>query len=186
MFGDSAGDLPRSRDEAAAVAEILGVEARLGSAVTKEALLDALAAADVLHFAGHGELSAGNGLDTGLLLAGGDLLRAVDLLGVRTKAELVVLSGCETGVSEQRVGDELVGLVRALLFAGAGSLLVSQWRVSDASTMSLLRAFYTHAFGERRVNKAEALRLAAAEVRGDTRWRDFYHWGGFVLVGDWK
>lgn len=186
VFGDSAENLPRSRDEAVAVADVLGVVARLGPAVTKEALLDALAAADVLHFAGHGELSTGNGLDTGLLLAGGDLLRAVDLLGATTAAELVVLSGCETGVSEQRVGDELVGLVRALLFAGAGSLLVSQWRVSDPSTLALLRAFYTHAFGERGVSKAEALRLATAEVRGDPRWRDFYHWGGFVLVGDWK
>ena len=106
------------------------------------AFLRALASADIVHFAGHGRLTADNGFDTGITLADGDVPRAVDLLARPAYPRLVVLSGCETGVSEHRPGDELVGLVRALFLAGAGSLLVSRWRVNDASTRSLLYDFH--------------------------------------------
>ncbi len=110
--------------------------------VTRDRVLRALASADIVHFAGHGRLSADNGFDTGITLADGDVPRAVDLLARPAYPRLVVLSGCETGVSEHRPGDELVGLVRALFLAGAGSLLVSRWRVNDASTRSLLYDFH--------------------------------------------
>jgi CHAT domain-containing protein len=96
-----------------------------------------------------------------------------------------VLSGCETGVSEQRPGDEVVGFIRALLLSGARSILASQWRVADASTRELLRCFHQAASDP--VNSpAEALRHAVREIRGDPRYSHLYHWGGFALVGSWR
>lgn len=186
VFGDSRCNLPRSRDEALSIAELMQTTPHLGESVTRENFLLALKCTDILHFAGHGELSASDGFDSGLHLANGDVLRASELFGVSTPTELVVLSGCETGVSEQRTGDELVGLVRSFLYAGTNTLLVSQWRVNDESTKDLLTNFYLYAFDESILSKVEALQRAIKKVRGNSCWQSFYHWGGFVLIGDWK
>ncbi|MEA5620651.1 CHAT domain-containing protein [Cronbergia sp. UHCC 0137] len=186
VFGDSRCNLPRSRDEALAVAELMQTTPHLGESVTRQNFLLALKCADILHFAGHSELSASDGFNSGLYLADGDLLRASELFSLSTRTDLVVLSGCETGVSEQRTGDELVGLVRSFLYAGTNTLLVSQWRVNDESTKDLLNNFYLYAFGENTLSKAESLQKAIKKVRSNSCWQSFYHWGGFVLIGDWK
>lgn len=184
VFGDPSGDLPGARAEAAAVGLALGTAPLLGDRVTRAAVLTALRTARVLHFAGHADASADDGFEAGLMLAGGDVLRAREILSVRTGARLVVLGGCETGVSEHRPGDELAGLARALLVAGAGALVVSLWRVADASTEALLRDVHHRA--EAGAPLAEALRGAMAAVRSVAGWEHFYHWGGFVMIGQWR
>lgn len=185
VFGDSRNDLPRSRAEAIAVAAMLAGELRIGDEVTRDSMLNALASARLMHFAGHGRLSAADGFDTGLQLAGNEILRAVDLLASVTVSELVVLSGCETGVHERRPGDELAGLVRALLVAGARTVLVSQWRVHDASTETLLTTFHQRRLKDG-LGSAEALRHAVRQVQNTPGTAHLYHWGGFVLVGTWR
>ena len=185
VFGDPRGDLPHAREEAIAVAALLGTTPILGGEVTCDRVLHALATARSVHIAGHGHLSTADGFASYLELAGGAALHAADLLGRRSRAQLVVLSGCETGVSEQRPGDEVVGFIRALLLSGARSILASQWRVADASTRELLRCFHQAASDP--VNSpAEALRHAVREIRGDPRYSHLYHWGGFALVGSWR
>jgi CHAT domain len=185
VFGDSRCNLRSARDEAAQVAAILGVAPMTGAAVTRERVLDALEHDSVVHIAGHGELSITDGFASGLDLAGVAVLRAADLLGRPSRAQLAVLSGCETGVSELRPGDEAVGLIRALLLSGVRSTLASQWRVNDASTSDLLRHFH-EAAGNPGVPIAEALRRAARAIRADPERRHPYHWGGFALVGSWR
>ncbi|MFP2930509.1 CHAT domain-containing protein, partial [Pyxidicoccus sp. 3LG] len=191
VFGDSRGAspaerLPRSREEARALEQQLGVSPLLGEAVTREAFSRAAETAELIHFAGHGDLAAEDGLESGLRLAAGDVLRAREVFSLRMNPDLVTLSGCETGVSEFRSGDELLGLPAAFLYAGAESLLASQWRVDDASTAFLMREFYARAFGTPALPKAEALRQAMQVTRQQPEWGDFYHWGAFTLVGDWK
>lgn len=66
-----------------------------------------------------------------------DVLHSLEL-----NAELVTLSGCDTGLSQVMRGDELIGFTRAFLYAGAPSALVSQWVVNDLSTCMLMRRFY--------------------------------------------
>ena len=185
VFGDSRGDLAHARAEALAVAAMLGIKAVTGGDVTRERFFDTLRDAGVVHIAGHGRLSNADGFASGIDLAGTDVLRAGDLLGRRSSARLVVLSGCETGVSEQRPGDEAVGFIRALLLSGVRSIVASQWRVSDASTQDLLCAFH-QASREPSVSVADALRRAAREVRANPRYRHPYHWGSFALVGSWR
>jgi CHAT domain-containing protein len=185
VFGDARGDLPYAREEASAVAGMLGTTAALGADVTRERMLRALRTADAVHVAGHGHLSTADGFASGIDLAGGDSLLAGDLLGQRCSAQLAVLSGCDTGVSELRPGDEAVGFIRALLLSGVRSILASQWQVSDASTRDLLRRFH-EAARDPAVPLAEALRQAARSVRADPRYAHPYHWGSFTLVGSWR
>jgi CHAT domain-containing protein len=145
VLGDSRPDvpLPFAREEARRVAQLLGCEPLLGSAASRAKVVEALAdeasrqAVDVLHVACHGYFDAAEALKSGLLLApeGDDgTLTAEQIFGLQLRAELVTLSACESGVNERRPGDELIGLTRALIYAGTSSVLVSLWRVDDLAT----------------------------------------------------
>jgi tetratricopeptide (TPR) repeat protein len=185
VFGDARGDLPSAREEAVDVATMLATTPLLGADVTRHRLMDALRTDHIVHVAGHGHLSTADGFASSIDLADGDTLRAADLLGQRSSARLVLLSGCDTGVSEQRPGDEAVGFIRALLLSGVRSIVASQWQVSDASTRGLLRNLH-EAARDSAVPLAEALRQAALRVRSDPRYAHPYHWGSFSLVGSWR
>lgn len=117
---------------------------------------------DVLHFTAHGVFDLEEPMKSGVELADGRLT-AEDLLNLRLDVDLVTLGACETGVSDRRPGDELIGLTRALLHAGAPSALVTLWRVDELSTSLLFTAFYAGlAAGS---SKAEALRAAQSRLR---------------------
>ncbi len=184
VFGDARGDLRFARQEAGAVAALLGVSAVTGDDVTRERVMHAFRHSAVLHFAGHGQLSTADGFASGLELAGADLIRAGDLLGQRCVTRLAALSGCDTGVSELRPGDEPVGLIRALLLSGVRSILASQWQVNDASTSDLICHF--HQAARDSVPLAEALRQAARAIRRQPGRSHPYHWGSFALIGSWR
>jgi len=147
--------------------------------------MNALQNCALLHAAGHGQLSTADGFAAGLDLAGTDVLRAGDLLGRACTVRLAVLSGCDTGRSELRPGDEAVGLIRGLLLSGVRSVVASQWRVSDASMADQLCGFHRVA-RDPAIPLAEALRRAARGVRDSPGHEHPYHWGGFALVGSWR
>ncbi|GAA1294546.1 CHAT domain-containing protein [Saccharothrix xinjiangensis] len=178
VFGDPDGTLPRALEEAHAVAAAVGAEALTGSAATRAALTRALSSSAAVHVAAHAKASVVDGLSSGVKMADGTVT-ATDLLTVAVRADLVVLSCCETGVSQHRPGDEAVGLVRALLHSGARTVLTTQWQVNDESARAVLTAFHR---ADPLLPRAEALR-AALSAMTDTH---FYHWGGYVLAGDWR
>lgn len=186
VLGDSRNDLPHARAEAVELAGAFGVEPVLGAAVTRTAVTDGFATADIVHVAGHGRFDGTDALASGVCLAGGEMLTAADVLGLPSMhASVVTLSGCETGVSQLRPGDELIGLTRAFLYARTPALVVSLWSVADDSTAFLMRRFYTHLRGGSR-STAEALRQAMVDTMNEPRWSSFYHWAPFVLIGDWR
>ncbi|BBC30199.1 hypothetical protein SGFS_014930 [Streptomyces graminofaciens] len=174
VFGDSRSDLPHSRFEAREVAALFGTRALLGSEAKASTLLERVArpdCPDVLHLACHGRFSAARSLESGVLLApetgavqGGAALTAEDIMRLSLSTDLVVLSACDSGRSEARAGDELIGLARALLQAKAPSVLVSLWPVSDLSTCLLMESFYRRAKGTRSTTLADALRWAQLTV----------------------
>jgi len=187
--------LPGTRAELAAIQAIFGSRAQvfLGAEASEGRARAAGTEPSILHFACHGLLEAGRPLDAGLALAPGaegqnGLLQAWEIFeGLRLDADLVTLSACETGVGKVQGGEGLLGLSRAFQYAGARSLLVSLWRVEDASTAALMARFYRHlAAGE---PKDESLRAAQRELlRGDEGPAAALpsRWAAFQLVGDWR
>jgi len=91
----------------------------------------------------------------------------------------VTLSGCATGLNVVAVGDELLGLIRGLIHAGAQSLMLSLWDVDDQSSAQLMSSFYGRLLVSG--NKALALQGAMQELR-KTAAHPFY-WAPFCLVG---
>jgi CHAT domain-containing protein len=179
VVGDSRGDLAHAHEEALTVAGLFGAHPYLREETTKATIRDMLArggeALDVLHFACHGQFDAQDALRSGILLAPGPAdaeeldatLTAEELATVRLRADLVTLSACESGVNEHRPGDELIGLTRALIYAGTPSVIVSLWRVDDLSAGLLMRGFYERLLrptDAAPITKANALQAAQIEV----------------------
>ena len=106
-------------------------------------------------------------------------LSLYDMAHLRLPVEMIVLSGCATGLNVVTPGDELMGLVRGLLQAGAQSLVLSLWDVHDDSTKEFMVEFYTQ-LGTG-YSKAEALRTAALRLR--ERRPHPYYWAPFLLIG---
>jgi CHAT domain-containing protein len=113
----------------------------------------------------------------------------IDIYRLRLNTALVTLSACETGVGQLR-GDDLFGLVRGCLHAGAPSLVVSLWHVDDASTTLLMSDFYKRLTSGESIANAlreaqQALRQVERVVQGK-RIRPYehpYYWAPFFLIG---
>jgi len=183
VVGNPVGDLPYAGLEAQEVARTLGVKPLIGPQVTKEAVLERLSEASVVHLATHAYFAPGSPLDSGIILADG-LLTAREVMGLRLRADLLVLSACQTGMAGSLGGDEMAGLAQAFLQAGARSLLVSLWAVNDPATAELMTAFY--AARQAGADKARALGQAMDHVHAQPKWAHPYYWGAFVLMGDWR
>jgi CHAT domain-containing protein len=167
VMGDSRDDLPHAREEALSIGDMFAVKPHLGADVTKSLVQRDLDEQDidVIHVACHGSFDAQDPLASRIFLHGESDLTARDIFGLRLRADLVTLSGCQTAVSELRPGDELIGLTRALIFAGTPSAVVSLWSVDDMSTGFLMRNFYRLLLGSAQLPKAHALREAQRELR---------------------
>ncbi len=174
------GRLPNAPNEARAVAELLGGNSYLEDAATIDVLRGPGAQAPALHLATHGEFRPDNPLFSGLALAGA-WLTTLDIFGLRLAASLVTLSACHTGRSVVGGGDELLGLARAFLSAGAASIMLTLWAVEDRSTAEFMVAFYRGlAAGQA---KSAALRAAQTRFIADTTYAHPYFWAPFLLIG---
>ena len=118
--------------------------------------------ADFIHVATHAVFRDDNPMFSAFKLAGG-WMTALDLYGLRCEANLVTLSGCSSGMQQVAGADDLLGLVRGFLYAGARSLLLSLWPVSDESTSQLMKVFYSRWIGG--MSKTSAIQRACQEVR---------------------
>jgi len=147
----------------------------------------------IVHFATHGLMNDTHPELSGLVLSAVDeegrpldaLLRMHDIFGLSLRAELVVLSACQTALGREIDGEGLVGLTRGFMYAGAPRVIATLWNVDDRATTALMRHFYA-AVLERKVPPAAALREAQSALRNDRRWASPYYWAGFVLSGDWR
>lgn len=157
--------LPGTRTEAFAVAEILGAGRPLvGSQATVEAVVGAVPGRGVVHLATHGEAPPRSPDLARIVLAGGRPLRTADLLGLNLDGALVTLSACHTGEGVTTAAGEVEGLARAVLIAGAASVVVSLWPVEDETGCLVMTGFYRQlAAGQ---DTTTALATAQAAVRG--------------------
>ena len=133
---------------------------------------------DVLHLACHGQFRPESPMFSSLHLANG-WLTVRDLSSLKLKAELVTLSACETGLNKIFAGEEILGLARGFLSAGAKSLLLSLWTVSDEATTELMQTFYE----QRQTGKSAAKSLQIAQKNFIERGVHPYFWSPFLLIG---
>jgi CHAT domain-containing protein len=158
-----------------------GSNVLLGEDATLERVRVAAPNCDLLHLAAHGLFRPDAPLLSSIHLAD-NWMAVQDVYDLDLKASLVTLSACETGLGHDEGGDEMVGLVRGFLHAGASSLLVSLWMVDDQSMTDLMTRFYTHWLAGK--PKSQALRQAQVELIG--QYEHPYYWAPMVLVGNEK
>ncbi|MGI8962061.1 MAG: CHAT domain-containing protein [Bryobacteraceae bacterium] len=179
ILGVDDAKTPFIRQEAQAVAEVVPEpEVLLGSDATERALREKGRRSRLIHIASHGYFRKDSPMFSAIRLAD-TYLSLYDLYHMNLPVELLTLSGCVTGSNVVAEGDELLGLARGLLYAGARSLLLSLWDVNDQSTGELMKLFYCHLRSQ--CTKAEALQRAMSELR--MRCPHPYHWAPFKLVG---
>jgi CHAT domain-containing protein len=146
----------------------------------------------IVHFATHGFLNSRHPELSGLVLSLVDergreqdgFLRAHQIYGLKIPADLVVLSGCRTGLGKEIRGEGLIGITRGFMHAGAARVLVSLWDVNDEATAELMTRFYARVLGPVRMSPAAALRAAQVSMIQDKRWAFPYFWAGFTLPGE--
>jgi CHAT domain-containing protein len=188
--------LASTAQEARAIAELVPAEARYvaqGFAASRSQVISMdLAEYRFLHFATHGLVDSRYPVLSALVLSRYDergdlqdgLLRLYDIAGLELNADLVVLSACNTALGREISGEGLIGLAQGFMYAGARSLLVSLWQVSDRATAELMTRFYQNMLRQD-LAPAQALRAAQISLAAERRWSHPYFWGAFVLLGDW-
>ncbi|MEM7106719.1 MAG: CHAT domain-containing protein [Bacteroidota bacterium] len=139
---------------------------------------------DYLHFATHGVADSYNPQRSKIYLGSSDTddgkLYSAEIYNLNLKASLVTLSACETGLGQLSKGEGIIGLSRALLYAGAENLIVSLWNVSDDSTAKLMVDFYEAINNS---NFSTALRTSKLQMIASSTYAQPYYWAPFILVG---
>jgi tetratricopeptide (TPR) repeat protein len=179
VVGVATEDAPGAEREARAVArEHPRSTLLLGDQATPDAVRAHWPRARIIHVAAHGTLQTADPRLSGLPLAGGTW-SVHDLREVETRADLVVLSSCQSGETVLWGSDHQIGLLPALFERGARSAIVSLWPADDDSTGILMSAFHHELSAGR--GPGRALQSARRVVRGVKPAP--YYWAPFVLYG---
>lgn len=201
-------ELPQALREARAIARMFprgSVTLLEGSQAGEPAVRAALRGKEVLHFATHAIVSDDQPLESFLALgskpgaddssSGDGRLTAAEIYGLKIDSRLVVLSACRTAAGKVS-GDGILGLSRALFYAGTPAIVAAMWDVSDETTRVLMEHFY-RAWPSR--SRGDALRAAQLRLLRDIRAGRVriqtaagpaivpnhpYYWAGFVLLGE--
>lgn len=171
--------LPWVRTEAEVVGSLLpGARVLMGESATCQAVARLAPHTALLHLASHAQFRGDNPFFSAIRLADG-WLSLLEVYNLQLSASLVVLSGCETGLGRPEAGDDLVGLTRGFIYAGARSVIASLWAVQDETTAHLMGHFYRHV--QDGLPSSAALRRAQMALR--ERYPHPYYWAPFFLVG---
>ena len=186
--------LPASRDEAEAIMSFapwgtglkaLGFEASRATVTSPE-----LAQYRIVHFATHGFVDYERPELSGLVLSLVDrngqpqegYFRLHDIYNLKLSADLVVLSACNTALGKEIKGEGLIGLTRGFMYAGAGGVAASLWKVDDEATAALMTRFYEGMF-RKGLTPSAAMREAQLWMWQQQRWRAPYFWAAFIIQG---
>jgi len=191
--GFSLAPLPRTQDEVQYIADLFPSDRRkvfLGKEVTEETIKrEATHHYRRWHFATHSVIDEKSPLKSAVVLISSDdgredgLLEAGEISKLSLNCDLVVVSACQTGHGKLLSGEGIVGLSRAFLHAGAKSVVVSLWNVSDISTGQLMKNFYRNL--TEGMSNVSALRKAKIDMfSSEKQTRHPYYWSSFIMMGN--
>ncbi len=197
--------------ESAAIKELFPEAKLLTGEEATETSLKQVRSPEILHIATHGfflnsnappmqnadsksdALSENPLLRSGLAFAGANIRKGEKDDGILTGLEasgldlwgtkLVVLSACDTGLGEIRNGEGVYGLRRSFALAGAESLVMSLWPISDSVTRELMTAYYRNL--KQGMGRGEALRQVRLEMIKQTDRKHPFYWASFIQSGEW-
>lgn len=171
--------------EAKTIANLLGVDSLIGNYATKDNLIKNAPFASYIHLSCHGKFS-GNPLKSSILLSDGEFT-AYNWMELQLKSNLVTLSACETGISEIKTGDELYGFSRALLYAGASSVLLTLWPVYADTTAEWMEIFYKDILNDLSGNETtKAKAFQQATIKLFEEYKNPEIWAPFILIGNYR
>lgn len=186
-------DLPGTESELEAMASLFSSHQYTRTVLKKEKadeqslLQQPLNRFQYLHIATHGVVDESHPELSRLYLkrnAGNDgLLYAGEIYNLELNADLVTLSACQTGLGKISKGEGVIGLSRALAYAGARRMVVSFWRVADESTSLLMQDFYTMLLSDQGASPARHLRNAKLHMISSAKFASPYYWAPFVMIG---
>jgi CHAT domain-containing protein len=192
LMGETLEPLPEAEAQVREIARLYDprtTAVRVGGEARESWLKAEASRYRVLHLATHGLLDDTSPLYSQLVLAApgagendDGLLEAREILDLRLRADLAVLSACETGRGQAGAGEGLIGMSWAFFVAGCPATVASQWKVDAASTGRLMVAFHREL--QAKHTPAAALRLAALAQLRRPRDRHPFYWAGFVAMGD--
>jgi CHAT domain-containing protein len=193
------GPLPEAEKEVLALGRLYGADRSriyVGAEAREERLKQEVSGYRILHMATHGILNDAAPMYSQIVLSPpgrgareDGLLESWEVMNLDLRADLVVLSACETARGRFGAGEGMIGLTWALFVAGTPGAVVSQWKVETTSTTELMTEFHrlyltraargwvTHA-------AARALRQSALGLMRNPKYRHPFYWAGFVVVGD--
>ena len=189
--------LPGTRLEAERLRQLVPAsdfQLRMDFAANRSAAFDpALDEYRFVHFATHGLLNSQHpelsGVALSMISERGEpqdgYLRAQDVFNLKLRAELVVLSACQTGSGKEIKGEGMIGLTRGFMYAGAPRVVVSLWSVNDIATAELMSRFYELML-KQGMRPAAALRAAQISMAKDKKYVDPFYWAAFVIQGEWR
>jgi CHAT domain-containing protein/tetratricopeptide (TPR) repeat protein len=166
--GEAGRQLRFAEEEAAYIARMAAGTALVGPTSKKAALYGQAIHYQALHFSCHGEFDPDSPLESQLQIGPGETLTGQEIMNhLRLNCQLVTLSACESGLSKVQRGDELYGLIRAFMYAGAPAIIATLWRVDERSTLIFAEKFYQGV--QAGLPYATALKAAQLYLKGLSR-----------------
>jgi CHAT domain-containing protein len=185
-LGDSRYNLPAAEQEAKSIGAIFPKSlVLLGDKASKKNLNEYGSGFKYLHFAMHGKFNSDNPLGSALMLATHsvenvkDQLTVSELYSMKLDVDMVTLSACETGLGKVSNGDDVVGLVRGFLYAGANHVISTLWEIDDKATETLMVDFYR----DIKAGKSKAGSLRNAQIALRKEYPNPRYWAAFQMTG---
>ncbi|HWE52058.1 MAG TPA: CHAT domain-containing protein [Bryobacteraceae bacterium] len=163
-----------------------------GAAATAGDFRDKAASARIIHLAAHAglndidPLSSFVSLGSGGKSSGGDgMVTALDIMSLHLRADMVVLSACETALGSSGPGEGMIGMGWALSAAGASSSVLGMWKVDSAASREFMTSFYKNlSLGDDSVSRSAALRQTGLQMLQSTTYKHPFYWAAFTLWGN--
>jgi tetratricopeptide (TPR) repeat protein len=186
--------LPGTESEVRTISEMfsaknLSVSANIGPSANEDLIKNKLVKDfNILHFATHGVVDEVNPELSKIFLqsatSGEDgCLYSGEIYNLQLQANLVTLSACQTGLGKISKGEGVIGLSRALVYAGARNVIVSFWSVADESTAALMTDFYADLLSSPTSKFQSSLRTAKLKMIENEKYAAPYYWAPFILIG---